>query len=142
MEVRMENTEGLGRLAEVYVGQQSLLVCDGLSSSSKRLPPGPLENVRFTYVTEESFSWADAIAANTGRRQRLDHLRDWSYTGYGRVVSVMPVVIDFGLLKMEDANWSGQEQLIGRYVRVAIDRLEISAAFEPDWPDGARKSSR
>ena len=54
----------------------------------------------------------------------------------------MPVVIDFGLLKMEDANWTGDERLIGRYVRVAIDRLEVSPAFAPDWPDEAKKTGR
>jgi hypothetical protein len=142
VEVRMEHTQGLGKLAEIYVGEQSLLVCDGLSSPDKRCSPGLLENVRFTYVTEEGFAWPAAIVGNTARRQRLDHIRDWSYTGFGQVVSVMPVVIDFGLLKMQDANWTGDEKLIGRYVRVAIDRLEVSPAFTPDWPDAVKALDR
>lgn len=134
VEVRMEHTEGLGRLAEVWVDGQSLWVCDNVSQSGKRCPPGLLENVRFTYVTEESFAWADAIAANASRRQYLDHVKGWSYTGYGRIVSIMPVMIDYGLLTMPDANWTTDERLVGRFVRVSIDRLEISPALQEDWP--------
>ena len=40
----------------------------------------------------------------------------------------MPVVIHFGLLRMEDPNWSTDEHLVGKFVRVPIDRLEIIPA--------------
>ena len=134
MEVRLETTEGLGRTAEVWVGGHLLSVCDGVSTPQKRCMPGPLEGTRFTYVTEEGFAWEDAVAANPSRKQSLAPARSWGYIGYGRVMSVMPVVIDYGMLIMEDANWTSDESLVGKYVRVTIDRLDISWASTPDWP--------
>mgnify|MGYP001378586007 CR=1 FL=1 len=138
MEVRMEWTDGLGRTAQVWVDGHLLTVCDGLSAPDRRCPPGVLEGVQFGYVTHEGFSWDQAARGNPAGRKRLDPGRGWAYTGYGQVVSVMPVTIDFGLLVMEDANWSTDERLVGRFVRVAIDRLEIRRAAAPDWPAEAR----
>jgi len=138
MDVRMEHTDGLGRKAEVWVGGHLLKVCDGVSEAEKRCPPGAMDDVRFSYVTEAGFTWEEAIRGNPSRRRGLEPLRGWAYAGFGQIVQVMPVVIDFGLMRMEDANWSSDERLVGRYVRVPIDRLEISRANEADWPKDAR----
>ena len=127
----MEHTEGLGKLAEVWVDGHLLYVCDGVSEPGRRVPAGVIENVRFTYVTTEGLSWQEAVADNRARKRQLDHVRKWSYSGYGRVRSIMPVVVDFGLLEMEDANWTSDEGLIGQFVRIPIDRLEIGHAGRP-----------
>jgi hypothetical protein len=134
MEVRMEHTEGLGRLAQVWVDGTPLEVCDGVSPAGRRMPPGVIDAVEFAYMTAEGFSWEQAARGNRSRKKQLQHLRRWSYLGYGRVVSVMPVVVDFGLLTMEDANWSSDEDLVGRFVAIPIDRLEIRPAGSGDGP--------
>jgi hypothetical protein len=128
VDVRMEQTDGLGTLAEVLVGGTPLWVCDGISPTGRRTPPGLLEDVKFAYVTDEGFEWADARRGNPMRKRDLIHQRQWSYVGFGRVVEIMPVVVDFGMVRMEDANWTNDESLIGAYVRVDIDRLEIVPA--------------
>jgi hypothetical protein len=128
MEVRMEHTEGLGRLAEVWADGHLLAVCDGVSERGRRCPPGVLERVEFTYTTDEAFTWAQAGRGNPGKRRTLEPVCRWSYVGYGRVVSIMPVVIDFGLLVMEDAHWTTDERLVGAFVRVPIDRLDLRPA--------------
>lgn len=138
METRLENTAGLGRRAEVWVDEQLLVVCDGISVRGQRRPPGLLGDVRFTYVSEEGFRWEDACLGNPGRKKSLAPVREWSYIGYGQVVSIMPVVIDFGVLKMEDANWTNDNRLVGRFVQVKIDRLEISPEIVRDWPENAK----
>ena len=138
MDVRMEFTEGLAREAQVWIGGKLLTVCDGLSLPDKRCAPGELGEVRFSYMTAEGFAWSQAIQGNPGRKRRLDPDRGWSYVGCGRVVQVMPVRVDFGLLTMDDANWSTDETLVGRFVRIPIDRLEVAWAHEPDWPDNIR----
>lgn len=135
MEVRMEHTEGLGRQADVWVNGTLLTVCDGISSSQRRTPPGLLKAVKLSYPSMEGFSWQDAVDENPSQKMYLDHERGWSYVGYGKVTSIMPVVIDFGVLKMEDPNWATEDDLIGKYVRVAIGRLEIAPASEQDWPE-------
>ena len=135
MEVRMEHTEGLGGLAQVWVDGRLLTVCDGVSGSDRPRPPGVLEGAAFSYMTAGRVVWDRAVRDNPGKKKLLDPVRRWSYVGYGRVVSVAPVVIDFGLLQMEDANWTTDESLVGRFVMVSIDRLEIAFANAPDYPE-------
>jgi len=134
----METTEGLGRQAEVWVNGDLLTVCDGISPSSRRTPPGPLRDVEFQYVTHAGLSWAEAAGGNRSQRRRLDHVRGWSYVGYGRVISVLPVTVDFGMLTMRDANWSTEEGMVGLYVEIPIDRLEIVPSHQPDFPPDPR----
>lgn len=138
MDVRMEETAGLGREAQVWVDGHLLTVCDNVSRPGRRCPPGVLEDVRFAYMTAAGFTWAQAAAGNRSRRRQIDADRGWSYIGFGRVVDVMPVRVDFGLLVMEDANWTSDEGLVGRFVRVPIDRLEIAWADAADWPAETR----
>ncbi len=138
MEIRMEHTEGFSRSAEVWIGEQLLTVCDGLSTPDAPCPPGPVEDVSFGYVTVDGMTWRQASRDNPSRRQVLEHVRGWSYVGYGQVKTIMPVVIDFGLLQMEDANWTNDENLIGQYVAIPIDRLEIAPPRQEDWPEGLR----
>ena len=138
MEIRMEHTDGLGEEAEVLVGGHLLKVCDGVSSALRPCPPGVLEGVKFSYVCMAGHGWDGAVRRNPSRRKALEPQKAWGYVGYGQVVQVMPVVIDFGLIEMEDALWSSDETLVGQYVGVAIDRLEISPAHKPDWPKHIR----
>jgi len=138
MEIRLEHTEGLGRLAEIYINGQSYFVCDGISTSRGRVTPGLVEGVTFQYVTEAGFDWAQAIRGNPSEKRQIEHVRKWAYVGLGRVRQIMPVLIDFGLLQMEDANWTNDESLVGAYVRVPIDRLEMVWESQNDWPDNAR----
>ena len=138
MEGRMEITEGLGREAEVWVDGNLLTVCDGISPSGTLCPPGVLEDVRFSYMTEAGFSWDAAARGNPSRKKLLEPVRRWAYAGFGRVLQVMPVVSDFGVLTMEDANWTTDESLVGRYVRIPLDRLELTRAHEAAWPEDLR----
>jgi hypothetical protein len=128
MDVRMEHTEGRGRAADVWVDGALLRVCDEFSPPGQRTRPGLIEDVAFRYTSEESLGWEWAMRGNPSKKLTLEPVKNWSYLGYGRVVSVMPVVIDFDLLRMEDPNWSSDESLVGRFVRVPIDRLELVPA--------------
>jgi len=131
----MEHTEGLGRLAEVWVDGTLLNVCDGVSKPDRPVRPGPMDGAALQYVSQQGFSLAQAVVGNRSKKKYLDPVRQWTYVGYGQVVSIMPVVVDFGLLRMEDANWTTDESLIGQYVAVPIDRLEIAPSNKPDWPE-------
>ena len=131
----MEHTEGLGRPAEVWVDGALLNVCDGISKPGRPVRPGSMDAAALQYVSQQGFSLAHAVVGNRSRKKYLDPVRQWTYVGYGQVVSIMPVVVDFGLLQMEDANWTTDESLIGQYVAVPIDRLEIVPVNGPDWPE-------
>ena len=135
MEVRMEHTEGFARKAEVLLGDESLIVCDGVSAPERRCAPGVIENVKFSYPSLEGFQWPRAVRENPSHKVRLEHVRGWSYVGFGRVVSIMPVTIDFGTLELEDPNWSDDKNLEGKYVKVSIDRRDLSVDEGKQWPD-------
>ena len=138
-DIRMEHTDGLGREAQVWVGADLLTVCDSISTADAPTAPGMLDDVTFSYASMEGFSWSDAVGGNRGRRTLLDPVSRWAYVGYGRIVTVSPTVtVDFGVLQMEDANWTNDESLVGQFVRIPIDRLEITPAHKPDWPENMR----
>ena len=138
MEVRLESTDGLARQAEVWVNGHLFVVMDEYSEPDDQATPGVLEDAKFVYLTDAAFTWGEAAAGNKARRKQIEPVRGWRYVGFGQVLQIMPVVIDFGLLQMEDANWTSDEMLVGRFVRVPIDRLSIRRAGEDDWPEDAR----
>ena len=135
----MEHTAGLGHEAQVWVDADLLTVCDSISAADSPCRPGVLDDVAFSYASMEGFSWDQALRGNQGKRMLLEPIRRWAYAGYGRVLSVTPtVIVDFGLLQMEDANWTNDESLVGQFVKIPIDRLDITPAHVPDWPDEMR----
>ena len=138
MEVRMEHTEGFARKAEVLLDNESLIVCDGVSTPEMRCGPGVIGNVKFSYPSLEGFQWSQAIKDNPSNRVRLEHIRGWSYMGFGRVLSIMPVTIDYGMIQLEDPNWSDDEALAGKYVKVMIDRLDLNIDDGKQWPEELR----
>ena len=134
-EIRMEQTQGLGRLAEVWFAGRLLEVCDSVSTSADRCAPGVMDATEFRYVSQQGFSLTEAVRENPSKRRELEHQRRWAYIGYGQIKSIMPVVIDFGMLQMTDANWTSDESMVGQFVAVPIDRLEIVTRDVPDWPE-------
>jgi len=134
-EIRMEHTEGLGMMAEIWLDGAILRVCDGVSTPGCRCQPGLIEDVELRYSNDESYTWADALAGNPSERSAIEPVKGWGYVGYGQVEQVMPVVINFGGLRMEDPNWSNDDAMVGLFVRVPINRLEILPIRQPDWPE-------
>lgn len=136
--MRLEYTDGLGKAAQVWVKGHLLDVCDGISEPGRRAAPGELEGVKLAYVSHEPVDWTQARQGNRSRKILLDPQRHWSYVGYGQVVQIMPAVIDFGVARMEAGDWTNDDSLVGAFVRVQIDRLEIRPEHEADWPQSMR----
>jgi hypothetical protein len=134
MIVRMEHTEGRGGPADVWVDGTLLRACDYLSPPDRRTPPGPLEEVTFRYVNDAGTDWHRAVRENPHKRITLEPVSGTAYVGWGRVQSVMPVVVHFGLLVMPDPTWSTDESLVGQFVRIEMDRLELLPAETEDAP--------
>ena len=127
MEAILHQTKGLGRLAVVETDGRKLIVEDNLSAVGDPAVCGYLPDVRFTYVCDGP-NWEEMLRGNPGRLVKLEPLGGARYLGYGRIVSIKPVVIDFGLLRMVDGHWVYDESLVGTYVLVAIDRLQVRHA--------------
>jgi hypothetical protein len=131
MEIVLLRTGGAGKAAIVELpGGAVLTVQDGISRPGEPHPSGVVYGAAISYVSISPTSWSEAIAANPAHRQQLVRVQGWSYEGFGRVASVMPPMIDFGVLTMEDANWTDDERLVGKFVRIEIDRLEVTVKPE------------
>ena len=63
---------------------------------------------------------------NPDRKKELVQTGDWSYDGLGEIVSVSPVVVDFGDFSFEIGDFSNDEQCVGEFIHIIIDRLDLS----------------
>jgi hypothetical protein len=126
MEVNLIKTEGYALEAQVEYAGTVLHVMDEFSPPGERSAPGSIRQAEFSYETFEALTWEETFSGNPRCRKELEHIAGWSYLGYGQIVSVDPVRIDFGILEMEDPLSTHDERCIGEFVCVKIDRLQLS----------------
>jgi len=121
-------TEGYGRAAEIDVGGLRLTVVDGISSAEAPAPAGLVENSKFDVVFVVPGSWRRAVDANPDGERKLEPQWGWRYLGFGRVVSLDPVRLDFGVLELELALPPDEDRQVGDSVCLAIDRIRLACA--------------
>ena len=73
-----------------------------------------------------NFDWDTAFTLNANKEQELVKTDKWSYCGYGKILGIDPVMIDFGSLIFDSGSWTNDRRVIGEYVCMRIDRLDIS----------------
>lgn len=81
-------------------------------------------NVDFVQL-EEDLSWEDIFNNNINREKRLNLTGEWSYDGYGEIISINPVIADFGDIILDLGDWSNDRRIIGEYIFWKIIRLSI-----------------
>ena len=126
MLVNIIQTEGHDLEAVIDVQGCRLRVCDGVSSPEGPLAPGSLVDVDFGWLGLEDASWEEVFRRNRERRIGLEPLGGWSYSAYGRVVSVDPVRVDLGIIEIAGPVHSHDARLIGEYVAWQVDRLDMN----------------
>ena len=87
-------------------------------------------------------SWDSMFRGNPERRKELIPKGNWSYDAYGEVISVRPVVVDFGDLQFEIGDFTSDRRCIGEFIQVTIDlylTFRTRARSEPGAsPNGGR----
>ena len=48
-----------------------------------------------------------------------------AYYAYGKILSLSPIIADFGDIKLSIGDWTHDERVIGEYIYWKIDRLDI-----------------
>ncbi len=125
--VEFLRTEGEYLLTEVRVDGQAL----GVMAEFSPLPPGEWERSHFEFSAltadddDDADGWEKTFGGNPERVKRLVRTGHWSYDGYGQIVSIQPVVVDFGVLSLELGDWTHDARCIGEYVFVPIARLNL-----------------
>ena len=125
--VNLVRTEGWGLEAEVILEGQKLTVMDTFSPASQPAPPGQLENVQFVANEFTPQTWEEIFSGNPHRLKTLKQARGWRYEGYGEVIGVNPMRIDFGILTLQAGPHTHDERCVGEFVRLWIDRLDLYA---------------
>ncbi len=74
---------------------------------------------------EGNVSWEERFSKNNSRLKSLVHTGDWSYDAFGQIISINPVVADFGDIKLELGNFTHDSRVIGEYIYERIERLDI-----------------
>ena len=70
--------------------------------------------------------WETIFSENKAQKKMLESQNEFcSYLAYGKIISINPVVADFGDIKMEIGDWTHDENVIGEFIYFKIDRLDI-----------------
>ena len=126
---KLLSSEGPYLEAVVEVHGQRLCVMDALDVGAGVAPqPGEVFDLAFGVLDDDDETWEQMFAANPEGRQCLVPLGGWRYRAYGRVVGVQPVVVDCGVLQVEDVVNSQDPALLGATLAFTIARLDAYMA--------------
>jgi hypothetical protein len=82
-------------------------------------------NVEFFFL-DSGTEWHEMFNANSTKRKTLIPVgENWDYECFGQVLSVNPVIADFGDLTLDIGHLSHDTKLVGEYIWLKIDRLSI-----------------
>lgn len=87
---------------------------------------GLVFDVEFSHISDE-ITWEEKFNNNPEKKMCLVRTDEWSYYGYGKIVSIKPVIADFGHITLDLGDWTNDERVIGEYIFWKILRLDI-------WP--------
>lgn len=125
MKLKIFKSEGYGLQAEVEVDGQRLGVMDDFSA----MPAGvdlDYENPEFSHLGSDSHTWEQMFGGNADHRKELVRTGDWSYDAYGQIVSIAPVVADFGLFRLTLGDFTHDERCVGEWILEKIQRLDMT----------------
>lgn len=68
----------------------------------------------------------DVVFSNNPNKElKINHIKNWEYECYGRILQINPVIVDFGEFILETGNWTNDNRAIGEHIYWKIDRLEL-----------------
>ena len=87
---------------------------------------GELTTVEFDHL-EYPLEWDAIFKENKDNELRIEKEEnsDWSFCCYGKIISINPVIADFGDISLELGNWTHDPKVIGEFIYWKIERLDI-----------------
>ena len=85
---------------------------------------GEVVDIDFSYI-EGDVPWEDRFSKNKDKRKCLIHKWNWAYDGFGQIVSINPVIADFGEIRLDIGNITNDSRVIGEYIYERIEQLNI-----------------
>ncbi|WP_421880984.1 hypothetical protein [Methylibium sp.] len=99
-------------------------VFDEISLDIRTAPkPGDEFDYEFSNEVEGNESWEELFASNPEKRIGIEHIADYEYLAFGRIISVDPVQVDCGLFVQVDVLHTHDPGVIGEFIGFKISRL-------------------
>ncbi len=130
MKVDVLKTQGRNSLAEIKINNQILFVMDNFSDFEKEKEFEEneyiIENPEFGYLSlNDDLTWDEMFSINKNHESKLEHKSFWAYNAYGRILSINPIMVEVGPIKLEIGDFIEDERYIGKYIFFIIERLEM-----------------
>lgn len=127
MRAKLIKTDGPWLEATVETEHGSFVAMDCISCDENAVPaPGEEFEAEVTATILSEPTWDEVFIGNPEKVVGLVRQAGWQYIGYGRIESIRPTLIDCGILKIRGAIRTNDDRVIGLFVRVPIDRLELN----------------
>ncbi|HEY3301401.1 MAG TPA: hypothetical protein VGJ90_11560 [Methylophilaceae bacterium] len=121
---RFLSTDGPYLEAKIEVGGTTLCIMDEFSDDKRNIPKVGAEfEFEFSAYIDEGETWEFIFSGNPDKKIGIEQLIGWKYRAYGKIVSINPVVVDCGLLKVEGVIHTNDPRVIGEFVAFTISRL-------------------
>jgi hypothetical protein len=122
---RLISTEGPYLEAKIEVEGVCLHVMDAFSDEKNSLRAGAEIEIEFSPCLSDEESWEDIFSGSSGEKIGFEHLGGWAYRAFGKILSINPVFVDCGLIKVEDVVQTNDDRVIGEFVAFTISRLDV-----------------
>jgi len=137
------STEGYGLAARFRLKGKEYGAMDDFTA----FPPDGVDwsSPEFSILRLREQAWDSMFRGNPERRKELIPTGQWSYYGYGEIVSVRPVVVDFGDFTFDIGDITSDQRCVGEFIHVIIDCLDLRFHSRPvkgSEQDGAGNSHR
>ena len=88
---------------------------------------GKSYRVEFDFLEGIDIEWEVMFSENKHKVKDLiiKSNSTWSYSAYGQILSINPIIVDCGIAEFDLGYFSRDEQLIGEYIFFYIARLYI-----------------
>lgn len=83
-------------------------------------------NPEFSHLGTDNHTWEQMFGGNADHRKELVRTGDWSYDAYGQIISIKPVVADFGLFRLTLGDFTNDERCVGEWILEKIQRLDMT----------------
>lgn len=122
MKANFISTEGDYLEAKIEVRGHTYTVMDEFGGN--RYEPGDEISIRLSELVVNASEWNEIFNNNPNKEKILKCIRGWNYFALGEVISVTPVVVDCGVMKIESPFFTNDPRCIGEFVGFNIDRLD------------------
>ena len=85
-------------------------------------------DVNFTHIPGDT-TWDENFNNNSQKMKCLEQKGKWAFDGYGQIISINPVVANFGDIELELGDWTNDKRVIGEYIFWRISRLNLNPIF-------------